>query len=122
MQMQDKLYAHWNEIPFISEERLTRSDGTFRPLSVTNGGIYELMIFLDKVAASEEFGVTIYKAEPGVVFGPNSYDKFSHYELKDEFDIFFFERFEDAREFICVLSNDYPEYQKRPYRRIEKTA
>ena len=122
MQKQDKLYASWNQIPSITEKDLTRADGSFRILSVTNGGAYELMIFLGRNVQKDEFEVTIYKAESGIVFGPNAYDKFSHYELQDEFDIFFFTKFEDAKEFISILSNDYPEYQKRPYRLIEKSA
>ncbi len=118
----DKVYAHWNEILAITPEMLTRADGTFRTLSVTNGGMYEVMIFIDCNAENDEFAVTIYKAEPGIIFGPNAFDKFTHYELGEEFDIFFFTKFEDVKEFISLIPNDYPEYRKRPYRRIEESA
>ena len=121
-QIKDTLYVSWNEIKNITQEKMVRSDGNFRTISVTNGGAYEVMIFLGFNDYNGEFEVTIHKSEPGIVFGPNAYDKFSHYELQDEFDIFFFAKFEDAKEFISILSNDYPEYQKRPYRLIEKSA
>ena len=122
MKIQDTLYVSWNEIKNITQEKMVCSDGSFRTISVTNGGAYEVMIFLGFNDYKSEFEVTIHKAEPGIVFGPNAYDKFSHYELQEEFDIFFFAKFEDAKEFISILSNDYPEYQKRPYRLIEKSA
>ena len=45
MQVEKKLFCHWDLVRFVQEERLKEEDGTFWTLSVTDGGKIELMIF-----------------------------------------------------------------------------
>ena len=48
MQVQNKIYCHWDLVWLISEKHLQKDDGTFLTLSVTEGDKLELMIFLGK--------------------------------------------------------------------------
>lgn len=115
MLTREKLYWSWNRINLVTENDLKRDDGTFMTLSVTNSGSQEIMIFLGKEPGASEYEVRVYKAKPGFVFAPNAYDEFIRYEENEEFDTFFFEKFEKAREFIDIIPSDYPEYRVRPY-------
>lgn len=115
MLSREKLYWNWNRINELTEEDLKQEDGSFLTLSVTNAGSQEIMIFLSKVTRASEFEVQVYKAKPGFVFAPNAYDEFIRFEENEEYDTFFFEKFEKAREFIDIIPSDYPEYRTRPY-------
>ena len=122
MLVKEKLYWSWNRINDLTEKDLQKDDGSFLTLSVTSSCLQEIMIFLSKVPGVSEYEVQIYKAKPGFVFAPNAYDEFVRYEESENFDTFFFEKFEKAREFIDIIPSDYPEYRARPYRLINQQA
>lgn len=48
MQVQKKIFCHWDLVRFVSEKNLQKDDGTFWTLSVTDGNKLEFMIFLGK--------------------------------------------------------------------------
>ena len=122
MLFKEKFYWTWNRISELTEKMLMRDDGSFLTLSVTSSCLQEIMIFLGKEPGVKEYEVRVYKVKPGFVFAPNAYDEFVRYEENEEFDTFFFEKFEKARDFIDIIPSDYPEYRIRPYRLINQQA
>ena len=118
MQLQKKLFCHWDLVRFVSEKHLQKDDGTFLTLSVTEGKKLELMIFLGKDDSNSCYEVMVYKNEPGDKYVPNEYDKISRYEENDEYATFFFDKYKDAHGFIQMVGYLHSEYQKRPVREI----
>ena len=118
MQVQDKVFCHWDLVRFISEKHLQKDDGTFMTLSVTDGEKLEFMIFLGKDDSNSGYEVRVYKSEPGDKYVPNEYDKVSRYEENDEYATFFFNTYEDAHSFTDSIGYLHPEYKKRPVEKI----
>ena len=84
MQVQEKIFCHWDLVRFVSEKTLQKDDGTFWTLSVTDGNKLEFMIFLGKDDSNSCYEVRVYKSEPGDKYVPNKYDKVSRYVVYDE--------------------------------------
>ena len=120
MQVEKKLFCHWDLVRFITEEHLKQEDGTYLTLSVTNGDKVELMIFLGKDEASSDYEVRVYKSKPTDKYVPDKYDEVKRFEENDEYATFFFEKFEQAHHFTDLLGYVHPEYQERPCREIGK--
>lgn len=89
MQMEKKLFCHWDLVRFVSEEHLKKEDGTFLTLSVTHGDKLELMIFLGKDDSNSDYEVRVYKSEPTDKYIPNENDNVKKYEENDEYATFF---------------------------------
>ena len=120
MQVQKKLFCHWDLVRFVSEKYLQKDDGTFLTLSVTDGDKWELMIFLGKDDSNSCYEVRVYKSEASDKYVPNKNDKVSRYEENDEYATFFFDKYEDAHSFTEMVGYLHPEYQKRPVQEIPK--
>lgn len=120
MQLQEKIFCHWDLVRFVSEKNLQKDDGTFWTLSVTDGNKLEFMIFLGKDDSNSCYEVRVYKSEPGDKYVPNKYDKVSRYEENDEYATFFFDKYEDANSFTEMVGCLHPEYKKRPVQEIPK--
>lgn len=118
MQVKNKMFCHWDLLRFISEKHLQQDDGTFRTLSVTDGDKLEFMIFLGKDDTNSCYEVRVYKNKPGNKYVPNEYDKISRYEENDEYATFFFDKYDDAQDFISMLGYLHPEYKTRPVKKI----
>ena len=120
MQVEKKLFCHWDLVRFVSEEHLQQDDGTLLTLSVAEGEKLELMIFLGKDDSNSGYEVRVYKNEPGDKYIPNEDDKVSRYEENDEYATFFFDEYEDAHRFTYLLGYLHPEYKKRPVKKISE--
>ena len=120
MQVEKKLFCHWDLVRFVQEERLKEEDETFWTLSVTDGGKIELMIFLGKDDSTSDYEVRVYKDKPTDKYVPKENDDLKNFEEKDEYATFFFEKYEQARYFVEMLSYVHPEYRNRPVREIGK--
>ncbi len=120
MQVQNKLFCHWDLVRFVSEKHLKLDDGTSLTLSVTDGDKVEFMIFLGKDDTNSCYEVRVYKSEPSDKYIPNEYDKVSCYEENDEYATFFFDQYADAKSFTELLGAVHPEYRKRPVKKIEE--
>ena len=120
MQVQEKIFCHWDLVRFVSEKTLQKDDGTFWTLSVTDGNKLEFMIFLGKDDSNSCYEVRDYKSEPGDKYVPNKYDKVSRYEENDEYATFFFDKYEDANSFTEMVGCLHPEYKERPVQEIPK--
>lgn len=120
MQVQKKIFCHWDLVRFVSEKNLQKDDGTFWTLSVTDGNKLEFMIFLGKDDSNSCYEVRVYKSEPGDKYVPNKCDKVSRYEENDEYATFFFDKYEDANCFTEMVGYLHPEYKKRPVQEIPK--
>ena len=118
MQVQKKIFCHWDMVRFVSEKHLQTDDLTFSTLSVTDGNKLELMIFLGKDDSNSCYEVRVCKNEPGDKYVPNMYDNISRHEENDEYATFFFDKFEDARSFVEMLAYLHPEYKTRPVEEI----
>ena len=118
MQLEKKLFCHWDLVRFVSESHLQKEDGTFLTLSVSEGNKFELMIFLGKDDSNSCYEVRVYKSEPSDTYVPNKYDNVSRYEENDEYATFFFENYEHAHNFTQMVGYLHPEYKKRPVREI----
>ena len=119
MQVQKKLFCHWDWVRFIPEKQLQQDDGTFLTLSVTERNELELMIFLGKDDSNSFYEVRVYKSDPSDKYVPNKYDKVSRYEENDEYATFFFDQYEDARSFTAMVGYFHPEYKIRLVKEIE---
>jgi len=120
MQVEKKLFCHWDLVRFVSEKHLKQDDGTFFTLSVTDGENFEFMIFLGKDDSNSDYEVRVYKSEPSDKYVPNEYDNVKRYEENDEYASFFFDEYEKALRFVDFLTCIHPEYKVRPIRRIGK--
>ena len=120
MQVQEKIFCHWDLVRFVSEKTLQKDDGTFWTLSVTDGNKLEFMIFLGKDDSNSCYEVRVYKSEPGDKYVPNKYDKVSRYEENDEYATFFCEKYKDANSFTEMVECLHPKYKERPVREIPK--
>ena len=96
MQLEKKVFCHWDLVRFVSEKHLKRDDGVFWTLSVTEGNEYE----------------------PTDKYVENKFDDVSHYEENDEFATFFFDTFEKAHDFVQLKIYMHPEYKHRPVQKI----
>ena len=112
MQLTKKLFCHWDLVRFVSESHLVGKDGTIFTLSVTEGKDIELMIFLEKDEKSSNYEVRVYKSKPTDIYIENDMDKVLRYEETDEYDTFFFEKFEDAHFFVDMLGYIHKEYKE----------
>ena len=113
MQLDQKVFCHWDIVRFIKEENLLKN-GVFRTLSVTEGNSAELMIFLGKGDNDSDYEVRVYKNTPTDKYVPNECDNVKRYEENDEYATFIFEQFDDAHEFVDTLSYRHNEYRVRP--------
>lgn len=118
MQLEKKIFCHWDLVRFVSKENLKQEDGTFLTLSVTNGKL-EYMMFLGKSDSDSEYEVRIYKSKPNDKYIPNEHDNVKRYEENDEFVTFYFDEYEDAHEFIDWIPYNHCEYKVRPSRPIK---
>lgn len=118
MQLEKKLFCHWDLVRFVLKTHLQKEDGTFLTLSVTEGDKFELMIFLGKDDSNSGYEVRIYKNEPSDTYVPHKYDNMSRYEENDEYATFFFENYEDAHRFAQMVGYWHPEFKKRPIKKI----
>ena len=118
MQMQDKIYCHWDLVRFISEKDLKKDDDTFFTLSVAHGNKFELMIFLGKDDSNSCWEVKIYKGEPTDKYVPYEHDHVIRYEENDEYATFFFDEFDNARTFTEMIQYLHPEFKVRPVKEI----
>lgn len=119
MQMENKLYCHWDLVRFVTEIHLKRKDGTPLTLSVIDGKDKELMIFLGKSETQYKYEVCVYKSEKTDKYIPQKYDNVKEYEENDEYTTFFFDNFEDSKNFVDMLGYTHKEYRIRPIRKIE---
>ena len=117
MQLERKIYCHWDLVRFVTKEHLSKDYGY--TLSVTVNSQYELMIFLGLSEDGSEYEVRVYKSEPTDKYVPNKYDKVVRFEENDEYITFYFDNYEDANGFAYLLCHIHPEYKKRPVRRIK---
>ena len=113
MQLDSKVFCHWDIVRFIKEENLLKN-GVFRTLSVTEGNSAELMIFLGKADNDSDYEVRVYKNTPTDKYVPNECDNVKRYEENDDYATFIFEQFDDAHEFVDTLSYRHNEYRVRP--------
>lgn len=120
MQVEKKLFCHWDLVRFVSEGKLNQGDGTFLTLSVTDGYNLELMIFLGKDDSNSGYEVRVYKSEPSDKYVPNEYDNIKRYEENDDYATFFFDEYEKAHDFTVLIGYMHPEYRKRPVQKISK--
>ena len=119
MDLENKVYCHWDLIRFIREEDLIQ-DGKFLTLSVSEGLELELMLFLGKDDTGKFFEVRVYKAEPSQVYVKNVNDKVLFYDENNEYASFQFENYDDALDFLDTISYRHDEFTTRPVRKIEK--
>ena len=118
MQVEKKLFCHWDLVRFVTEENLKQEDGTFLTLSVIDGDKVELMIFLGKDDSTSDYEVMVYKSKPNDKYVPHEYDEVKRFEENDEYATFFFEKFDQAHDFTDMLGYAHPEYKERPCRKI----
>lgn len=119
MQVEKKLFCHWDLVRFVTEDYLLQEDGTFVTLSVTDGENSELMIFLGKDESNSEYEVRVYKNDPNDKYVPNEFDNVKSYEENNEYASFFFDEYEDAHEFTESIGYNHPEFSTRPVKEIE---
>lgn len=119
MQLENKIYCHWDLVRFLSEEHQIKEDGTFLTLSVIDGKTTELMIFLGKNDSNSCYEVRVYKYKADDKYIPNEHDHVKSYEENDEYATFLFDEYEDAHEFVDNLGYMHSEYKARPVREIE---
>jgi len=122
MQLEKKIFCHWDFVRFVSESDLQKEDGTFLTLSVSERNEFELMIFLGKDDSNSCYEVRVYKSKPTNTYVPHMYDNVSRYEENDEYATFFFENYEHAHRFIQMVGYRHPEYKKRPIRKISSNG
>lgn len=122
MQMERKLFCHWDLVRLIGEERLMQQDGTYLTLSLTDLGHRELMIFLGKDVSSPDYEVIVYKSKPSDKYVPHESDNVKHHEENDEYATFLFSSYESAHHFVDFLPYCHHEYLTRPSRAIETPA
>ena len=119
MQLEKKLYCHWDLVRFVSEQDLLEEKGY--TISVTSNSKYELMIFLGRSEDGKEYEVRVYKADPTDKYVPNPHDNVVRYEENDEYVTFYFDNYEHANSFTYLLCHIHPEYRKRPAKMISNT-
>lgn len=118
MQLERKLYCHWDLCRFVTEEHLIRDGGY--TLSVTDSNKYELMIFLGKADNSSGYEVRVYKARPTDKYVPHEFDnKVRRYEENDEYVTFFFDDYASAHEFTTLVMYMHKEFKTRPVQEIK---
>lgn len=118
MQLERKLYCHWDLVRFVPEQRLLGDNGY--TLSVTDSDEYELMIFLGLIDNNQGYEVRVYKNNPKDKYTPHRYDNnVVRYEENEEYITFFFNNYEAARDFTYMIGYIHPEYKVRPARKIK---
>ena len=118
MQLENKLFCHWDLVRFVTKKHLQGSDGTFLTLSVTDDKKFEFMIFLGKDDSNTYYEVRVHKSDPNDKYVQNVNDNVIRYEENDEYATFFFKNFTDAHDFVAMLGYRHSEYRKRPVRKI----
>ncbi len=118
MQVEKKLFCHWDLVRFITTGHLIQEDGTFLTLSITEGDKIELMIFLGKDDSTSDYEVRVYKSKPTDKYIPNEYDEVKRFEENDEYASFFFDEYSYALDFADSIGYMHPEYTTRPVRKI----
>lgn len=118
MQLEKKIYCHWDICRFVTEEHVLQDGGY--TLSVTESNKYELMIFLGKSDNGCEYEVRVYKAASTDKYVPHEFDdKVKRHQENDEYVTFFFENFKDALEFVTVVIYVHEEFKRRPVEEIK---
>lgn len=117
MQLERKVYCHWDLVRFVKEDLLKNDDGTLMTLSVTDGAEHEIMLFLGKDDSSSQFEVRIYRCSANQKYIPHQSDHVLSFVKGKEYDTFFFENFNDAIDFLDTLSYRHEEYQMRPFKK-----
>ncbi len=118
MQVEKKLFCHWDIARFVKEENLRLPDGTPLTLSLTDNDKIELMIFLGKDDSTSEYEVMVYKSEPTDTYVPHETDEVKRFEENDEYASFFFAEFNQALHFVEFIGYLHPEYGVRPVKEI----
>lgn len=116
MQQEEKLFCKWDLVRSITEEQLTKDDGTMKTLSVIGPYNVELMIFLRKNESTQDFEVQVYKDMPTDKYVPHIIDEVTRYEETDEYAKFYFATFNRAKAFVDVMQHMHNEYKIRPVR------
>ena len=117
MQLNRKIFCHWDFCRFVTEEHLLQDGGY--TLSLTDSNKYELMIFLGKADDYSGYEVIVYKAQSTDKYKPHEFDdKVTRYEENDDCVIFFFKNFSDAHEFVTIVMCSHDEFKTRPVRKI----
>ena len=114
MQVKDKVYCNLDFLHVVTETTLKNADGSFKTLSIMRGKEYEMMIFLGRKNQKSDYFVRVYKCEREKIFIRHARDRFRRYEIRPNYDIFFFEDLDSAKDFIKNLSSHHREYEKRP--------
>lgn len=118
MQLEKKIYCHWDLFRFLEEKHMNEGDVT---ISLSDTGNLELMVFLAKKVESEEYEVRVYKYKETDEYVPHKEDNIKSFEENDEYITFIFNDFESARDFVDFLPYHHYEYKTRPIRAIEKS-
>lgn len=120
MQLDKKIYCHWDLCRFLSEEHLLEDDclHTISVIDIIENNKVELMIFLGKDEQSSDYEVRIYKLRETDKYIKNKRDKSKRCEENDEYVRFFFEEFDLARDFLNMFSILHPEFKMRPLKKI----
>lgn len=119
MDLKNIVYCRWELLRFVIENKLVRGN-VFRTLSVTANDVLELRMYLGKTDDGRFYEVRIYKTEPGQVYIHHVSDMILFYTENDEYATFQFEDFDDALDFLNMISIRHPEYRTRPMRRLPK--
>ena len=118
MQLEKKLFCHWDLFRFLEEEHIINENIT---VSIIETGDLELMIFLAKQEESlNEYEVRVYKTENTGKYIPFEEDNVKSIEENDEYITFIFNDFKSAHNFVDWLPYNHPEYRERPTRPIIK--
>ena len=121
MQLEKKLFCSWGWLRLVSEDYIKQKDRTYLTISLTESEDpnSELMIFLGKDRFNP-YEVRVYKNKPTDKYMPKEQDDVKKYEENDEYATFYFNKYEQAREFVYMLAFVHPEYKVRPSRKIEE--
>lgn len=120
MKFEKIVYCHWDLVRFVTEENLKSYDSGPMTISVTDSTKKELMIFLGKNDTSDGYEVRVHKCKENGQYVPSDFDRVHEYVAGKDFDTFFFDEYELARDFVDTLPYHHKEYQVRPVRTIGK--
>lgn len=125
MDINNRMWCRISELPTFEENRLLRADGsrwTLAPMS--DDKTVELLMYLDQ-AEDGTYEVRVYKYNPENKtvspaklpprpFTPKSEDGFIRYEENPAYNVFFFEEFDKAKNFVATFTTNHPEFGEIP--------
>lgn len=118
MQIKNKLFCTFNGFNSLPEKIFVNSETIFRSVSLTHED-KELMIFIEFDVYDDCYKVTIYKDCPSNKYISNKADNALGYRDSEEYTIIYFANFDLVKTFIKALGYNHPEFQSRPYRKIQ---